>query len=293
MIQLPTFNHDPELFVKSNSEYWEFIGIYESSIPLKGARGLGRLPRVRASDNFNTFWEFVVMFRCYNPSCCLRQKGNGFSWVGLHSHFRSNPSCESHFIAWQQCKNRSSGEPVLALGPGEDPESHSQFNHDRTNACSDLPNMSNNGNGEDVHTENLDDKSTDSENTRYTRSEAVYGSEEEDMEPDGRLPVPDMEEEEMEDSSQLPEAEIKDASPGILESSAKKPVRPNNIYDFRVQNTISAFEWVQQWVSWSKSLGEDSTEHHPSGKPDDLSLLELLLEDPNYFAQWHCVSEVE
>ena len=233
------------------------------------------------------------MFRCYNPSCCLRQKGKGFSRVGLHSHFRSNPSCESHFIAWQQRQKRSSGEPVLVLGPGEDPESHSQFNHDRTNACSDPPNVSNNGNGEDVHTENLDDKSTDSENTRYTRSEAVYGSEEEDMEPDGQLPVPDMEEEEMEDSSQWPEAEIKDASPGILESSAKNPVRPNNIYDFRVQNTISAFEWVQQWVSWSKSLGEDSTEHHPSGKPDDLSLLELLLEDPNYFAQWHCVSEVE
>jgi hypothetical protein len=232
------------------------------------------------------------MFRCYNPSCCARKR-NGFSQVGLHSHFRCNPSCESHFLAWQQRQNRSIGEHVLVLGPGEDPESHSLLCHDRTNAC-DPPDLSSNGNGEDENTGNWDDQSTDSENTRYTRHEAVYGSEEEDMEPDSQLPVYGLEEEEeMEFCSQLPEAEIKAATPGISESSAKKLVRPNNIYDFRVHNTVSAREWVQQWVSWSKLLGEDSTEHHPCGKPDDIGLLDLLLEDPNYFPQWHCISEVE
>ena len=199
------------------------------------------------------------MFRCCNPSCCARKR-NGFSRVGLHSHFRRNPSCESHFLAWQQQhQNRSIGDaPVLVLGSGQDPESHSLFYHDRTDAC-DPPYLSRDGNGED---ENME--------------------EEENMEPDGQLPVARLEEEEMEA-----------ASPGISELSAKNPVRPNNIYDFRVHNSVSAFEWVQQWVSWSKSLGEDSTEHHPCGKPDDLGLLELLLEDPNYFPQWHCVSEVE
>jgi hypothetical protein len=248
------------------SEYWEFIVIYIVAF-------------VAIS---------VVMFRCSNPSCCARKR-TGFSRIGLHSHFRRNPSCESHFIARQ---NRSIGEPVLVLGPGEDPESHSLFYNDRTNAC-DPPYLSSNGNGEDENMENLDDQSTDSENTHYTRLEAVYGSEEEDMEPDGQLPVAGLDEEEMDFYSQLPEAEIKAASPGISESSAKIPVRPNNIHDFRVHNTVSAFEWVQQWVSWSKFLQEDSTEHHPCGKPDDLGLLELLLEDPNYFPEWHCVSELE
>lgn len=223
------------------------------------------------------------MLRCRNP-CCHARKRDGFSQVGLHSHYRRNSSCESYFLARKQRQNSSIGEPALVLGPGEDPESHSLFYQERTNAC-DLPYLSSNGNGEDENTDNLDDQSTNCENTHYSNLEAVYGSEEEEdvEEPNGQL------EEEMESSNQLPEAEIRAASPGILESSAENPVRPNNIYDFRVHNTISAFEWVQQWVSWSKLLGEDSTEHHPCGKPDDLGLLELLLEDPNYFPQWHCV----
>ena len=111
---------------------------------------------------FVSFAYYIfAMLRCYNPSCCARKR-DGFSPKGLNQHIRRNPSCERHFLAWQQRQNRSVGEPVLVLGPGKDPESNSLVYHDRTNTC-DSAYLSSNGNGEDENTENLDDHSSDTE----------------------------------------------------------------------------------------------------------------------------------
>jgi hypothetical protein len=71
--------------------------------------------------------------------------------------------------------------------------------------------------------------------------------------------------------------------------------KPPNVYDFKAKNTYSSRDWVVQWVRWTELLNNTPgmSDRHPSKKKDELTLLEMLLDDPNYLPGWNCVPDVE
>jgi hypothetical protein len=71
--------------------------------------------------------------------------------------------------------------------------------------------------------------------------------------------------------------------------------KPPNVYDFKAKNTYSSREWVIQWVRWTELLNStpEMSDRHPSKKADELALLEMLLDDPNYLQGWNCVPDVQ
>lgn len=206
------------------------------------------------------------MLRCPNPLCSIKKPG-GFTSRGLHHHYRQFRDCEKHFLSLDHHGNQIESAKVdkatdeLTLFPAllgntvHDPESHACYERQDSESVGSLL----------VNEDDCDDN--------------VHLPEEDDDEfsaPCG------------EDSSETNDVSYTtDIVQGL-------PIhKPPNVYDFSADNKTSAADWVAQWAEWSRSLTNDSTEIHPSGLPDDLTLLEMLLEDPNYKTGWNIFSEVE
>jgi hypothetical protein len=77
------------------------------------------------------------------------------------------------------------------------------------------------------------------------------------------------------------------------DSCFKMPSKPPDVYDFSSDNSVSAREWVEQWYQWTTSLTSESPDFHPSGLPDEVSLLQSYLNDPNYKPGWNVISQSE
>jgi hypothetical protein len=67
---------------------------------------------------------------------------------------------------------------------------------------------------------------------------------------------------------------------------------PPSMYDPSVANSMTPLQWVNKWKTVTVSLNENNI-FHQSGLPDDVTLLELLISDPNYHQGWHVISDVE
>jgi hypothetical protein len=72
---------------------------------------------------------------------------------------------------------------------------------------------------------------------------------------------------------------------------------PPKVFDYQnhFDGLYAPRKWIQQWICWSQktfewNVNDDRTENV---LPDDLSLLELLVSDPNYKPGWHFMSESE
>ena len=80
-------------------------------------------------------------------------------------------------------------------------------------------------------------------------------------------------------------------------NSASSDERPPKVFDYKdhVDGLYTPRKWIQQWIDWSQKTFDSyvNDEKVENLFPDDLSLLRLLLSDPNYQPGWHFMSESE
>ena len=73
--------------------------------------------------------------------------------------------------------------------------------------------------------------------------------------------------------------------------------RPPKVFDYaeHQDGLYTPRKWIQQWIEWSRSSFEKKTLANPDQTilPDNLSLLNSLLEDPNYGPTWRFMSASE
>jgi hypothetical protein len=129
-------------------------------------------------------------------------------------------------------------------------------------------------------------------------------------EEDGDVGLPPDSDEDPDDNEDDFDDDLEDATEGDEEAdhqdnAAENPRAPNigtgsttfskppDVYDFSLKNPLSPRQWVEQWYHWTNSLTKESPDYHPSGLPDDVSLLKIYLEDPNYQHGWNIISAGE
>lgn len=224
------------------------------------------------------------MLRCPNPSCPSRRRLS-LTQVGLFRHFRTSQECEKAYREFQLplliSRDQVDFDDEI---PSPLPRDHGAFAEEDDD---EIP-------PEQVHFPLCDPES-------HARFYYHPDSDEEEDE-DARMPDSDNEtdDEEFEDSVGQREdehdlgdqtAKKKDCL-DLYSDSAPLP-KPPDVYDFSANNTITARQWVEQWFHWTNSLTKESPHYHPSGLPDDISLLKIYLEDPNYQHGWNVVSASE
>ena len=252
------------------------------------------------------------MLRCPNLACPGRKR-DGFTKTGLYSHFRVYPGCEKVFLSSQRQSTSPSPAPVLHLNGARKATS--------------APLFSDNGNIGD--NDSIDNKSIaldkdDADSLFPSDDQSLYGERSDigpTADPDDASSVGSLEhskgscsvehfsdgdfgEKESEsdvgvdsedDDDDDNDRDMTDQDNEVItppdQITFNAPPKPSIVYDFGTKNPISASEWVRQWVEWV-SVAPNS-EIHPSGKPDDTTLLVTLLEDPNYLPGWQFVSEAE
>ena len=251
------------------------------------------------------------MLRCPNPTCSGRKR-DGYTKKGLYSHFRVHPGCERVFLSSQRPSLLPVPAPVVPQNIANDASStvwptdvgdNDSNDNDSVVAAEDdagslFPDedqsltCERSDHGTDTNREDVSHIGT-LQGSSVARSDGFsFGSEFEnndsesdvgddcDSEDEGNVDT---------DHDMMTQDNEGTTLPDLI--SFNLTPKPDNVYDFAKKNLLTPAEWVTQWVDWVKRAPD--SEFHPCGLPDDTSLLDMLLEDPNYLPGWQFVSEAE
>ena len=212
------------------------------------------------------------MLSCPNPRCNGRKKG-GFTLIGLHRHFRQLPLCEEFY------------DPLSPNDPGGNRMLVEESATNGSTAMSDdfiPPTCDSDAN--DFSQQQSSNEESDGDNCSIQQKSSYEESDDDNPNvswlnehpPDSNLI----------NGSTTPHYPDSHVSPGTLHTL------PPKVYDPTQQNAVTPLEWIKKWRDVTATRNQANM-FHPSGMPDDVTLLDLLISDPNYHQGWHVISDVE